>query len=165
MRQSKTLMVVGIMLMIIPALVSCSPKVRYVTQTVEIPKIVKEHTGKVDSVIIKNTDSVYVNKFSKADTVYVETTKVKYRDRNIVKIDTVNRIDSISIPVRYDNPQLLEEIGSLRQKIDEGNIREKTYKHTISMYNYAILIGAICLIVFNFGRVKKLIKWLIKLLT
>lgn len=138
---------------------SCSHKVRYITQTVEIPKIQKEYVGRVDSVVIKDVDSVFVDRYLKSDTQYIETTKIKYRDRYALHTDTLLQTDSIFVPVRYDNPELLAEINKLKT---DSTVKEKLHKHTVKMYNYTLLIGALCLILFNFDKVKKLIKWLIK---
>ena len=150
---------VGIILILMSMLTSCSHKVRYVTQTVEIPKIQKEYVNRVDSIYIKDVDSVFVDRYLKSDTQYIETTKIKYRNRYAIHTDTLLKTDSIFVPVRYDNPELLSEIGKLKT---DSAVKEKLHKHTIKMYNYTLLIGALCLILFNFDKVKKLIKWLIK---
>lgn len=150
---------VGIILILMSMLTSCSHKVRYVTQTVEIPKIQKEYVNRVDSIYIKDVDSVFVDRYLKSDTQYIETTKIKYRDRYALHTDTILKTDSIFVPVRYDNPELLSEIDNLKT---DSAVKEKLHKHTIKMYNYTLLIGALCLILFNFDKIKKLIKWLIK---
>lgn len=150
---------VGIILILMSMLTSCSHKVRYITQTVEIPKIQKEYVNRVDSIYIKDVDSVFVDRYLKSDTQYIETTKIKYRNRYAIHTDTLLKTDSIFVPVRYDNPELLSEIGKLKT---DSAVKEKLHKHTIKMYNYTLLIGALCLILFNFDKVKKLIKWLIK---
>lgn len=150
---------VGIILILMSMLTSCSHKVRYVTQTVEIPKIQKEYVNRVDSIYIKDVDSVFVDRYLKSDTQYIETTKIKYRNRYAIHTDTLLKTDSIFVPVRYDNPELLSEIGKLKT---DSAVKEKLHKHTIKMYNYTLLIGLICVALFNFDKVKKLIKWLIK---
>ena len=150
---------VGIILILMSMLTSCSHKVRYVTQTVEIPKIQKEYVNRVDSIYIKDVDSVFVDRYLKSDTQYIETTKIKYRNRYALHTDTLLKTDSIFVPVRYDNPELLSEIGKLKT---DSAVKEKLHKHTIKMYNYTLLIGLICVALFNFDKVKKLIKWLIK---
>lgn len=150
---------VGIILILMSMLTSCSHKVRYVTQTVEIPKIQKEYVNRVDSIYIKDVDSVFVDRYLKSDTQYIETTKIKYRNRYAIHTDTLLKTDSIFVPVRYDNPELLSEIDKLKT---DSAVKEKLHKHTIKMYNYTLLIGLICVALFNFDKVKKLIKWLIK---
>ena len=150
---------VGIILILMSMLTSCSHKVRYITQTVEIPKIQKEYVNRVDSIYIKDVDSVFVDRYLKSDTQYIETTKIKYRNRYALHTDTLLKTDSIFVPVRYDNPELLSEIGKLKT---DSAVKEKLHKHTIKMYNYTLLIGLICVALFNFDKVKKLIKWLIK---
>lgn len=150
---------VGIILILMSMLTSCSNKVRYITETVEIPKIQKEYVNRVDSIYIKDVDSVFVDRYIKSDTQYIETTKIKYRDRYALHTDTLLKTDSIFVPVRYDNPALLEEIGKLKT---DSAVKEKLHKHTIKMYNYTLLIGALCLILFNFNKIKKILKWLIK---
>ena len=150
---------VGIILILMSMLTSCSHKVRYVTQTVEIPKIQKEYVNRVDSIYIKDVDSVFVDRYLKSDTQYIETTKIKYRNRYALHTDTLLKTDSIFVPVRYDNPELLSEIGKLKTY---SAVKETLHKHTIKMYNYTLLIGLICVALFNFDKVKKLIKWLIK---
>lgn len=150
---------VGIILILMSMLTSCSHKVRYVTQTVEIPKIQKEYVNRVDSIYIKDVDSIYTDRYIKSDTVYIEKNRIKYRDRYALHTDTLLKTDSIFVPVRYDNPALLEEIGKLKT---DSAVKEKLHKHTIKMYNYTLLIGALCLILFNFNKIKKIFKWLIK---
>ena len=150
---------VGIILILMSMLTSCSHKVRYVTQTVEIPKIQKEYVNRVDSIYIKDVDSVFVDRYLKSDIQYIETTKIKYRNRYAIHTDTLLKTDSIFVPVRYDNPELLSEIGKLKT---DSAVKEKIYKNTIKVHRYVILIGLLCVALFNFDKVKKLIKWLIK---
>ena len=150
---------VGIILILMSMLTSCSHKVRYVTQTVEIPKIQKEYVNRVDSVFIKDVDSVFVDRYLKSDTQYIETTKIKYRNRYALHTDTILKTDSIFVPVRYDNPDLISEINKLKT---DSAVKDKLHKHTIKMYNYTLLIGALCLILFNLNKIKKIFKWLIK---
>lgn len=150
---------VGIILILMSMLTSCSHKVRYVTQTVEIPKIQKEYVNRVDSIYIKDIDSVFVDRYLKSDTQYIETTKIKYRNRYALHTDTLLKTDSIFVPVKYQDPALLEEIGKLKT---DSTVKEKLHKHTIKVYNYTLLIGALCLILFNLNKIKKIFKWLIK---
>ena len=150
---------VGIILILLSMLTSCSHKVRYITQTVEVPKIQKEYVNRVDSVFIKDIDSVFVDRYLKSDTQYIETTKIKYRNRYALHTDTLLKTDSIFVPVRYDNPELISEIGKLKT---DSAVKDKLHKHTIKMYNYTLLIGALCLILFNLNKFKKIFKWLIK---
>ena len=150
---------IGIILILMSMLTSCSHKVRYVTQTVEVPKIQKEYVNRVDSIYIKDVDSVFVDRYLKSDTQYIETTKIKYRDRYALHTDTLLKTDSIFVPVRYDNPELLSEIKKLKT---DSAVKDKLHKHTIKMYNYTLLIGALCLILFNLNKIKKIFKWLIK---
>lgn len=140
-------------------LTSCSHKVRYITETVEVPKIQKEYVNRVDSIYIKDVDSIYVDRYLKSDTQYIETTKIKYRDRYALHTDTLLQTDSIFVPVRYDNPELLSEIDKLKT---DSAVKDKLHKHTIKVYNYTLLIGLLCVALFNFDKIKKLIKWLIK---
>lgn len=150
---------VGIILILLSMLSSCSHKVRYITQTVEVPKIQKEYVNRVDSIYIKDIDSVFVDRYLKSDTQYIETTKIKYRNRYALHTDTLLKTDSIFVPVRYDNPELLSEIDKLKT---DSAVKEKLHNHTIKVYNYTLLIGALCLILFNFNKIKKIFKWLIK---
>ena len=150
---------VGIILILMSMLTSCSHKVRYITQTVEVPKIQKEYVNRVDSVFIKDIDSVFVDRYLKSDTQYIETTKIKYRDRYALHTDTILKTDSIFVPLKYDNPELLSEINKIKT---DSAVKEKLHKHTISMYNYALLLGGLCLILFNLNKIKKIFKWLIK---
>ena len=150
---------VGIILILMSMLTSCSHKVRYITQTVEVPKIQKEYVNRVDSVFIKDVDSVFVDRYLKSDTQYIETTKIKYRDRYALHTDTLLKTDSIFVPLKYDNPDLISEINKLKT---DSAVKEKLHKHTIKMYNYTLLIGALCLILFNLNKIKKIFKWLIK---
>lgn len=152
---------VGIILILLSMLTSCSHKVRYITQTVEIPKIQKEYVNRVDSIYVKDVDSIYVDRYLKSDTQYIETTKIKYRDRYALHTDTLLKTDSIFVPVRYDNPELLSEIDKLKT---DSAVKEKLHKHTIKMYNYTLLIFVLCLILFNLNKIKKIFKFLIDLI-
>ena len=150
---------IGIILILLSMLTSCSHKVRYITETVEVPKIQKEYVNRVDSIYIKDVDSIYVDRYLKSDTQYIETTKIKYRDRDALHTDTLLKTDSIFVPLKYDNPELLSEINKIKT---DSAVKEKLHKHTIKMYNYTLLIGALCLILFNLNKIKKIFKWLIK---
>ena len=145
---------VGIILILLSMLTSCSHKVRYITETVEVPKIQKEFVNRVDSIYIKDVDSVFVDRYLKSDTQYIETTKIKYRDRYALHTDTLLKTDSIFVPVRYDNPELLSEINKLKT---DSAVKEKIYNHSIKVHRYVILIFIICLILFNIKKIKKLI--------
>lgn len=150
---------VGIILILMSMLTSCSHKVRYITQTVEIPKIQKEYVNRVDSIYIKDVDSIYVDRYLKSDTQYIETTKIKYRNRYALHTDTLLQTDSIFVPVKYQDPALLEEIDKLKT---DSAVKEKLHNHTIKVYNYTLLIGLLCVALFNFDKIKKLVKLLIK---
>lgn len=150
---------IGIILILLSMLTSCSHKVRYITETVEIPKIQKEYVNRVDSIYIKDIDSVYIDRYIKSDTVYIEKNKIKYRDRYALHTDTILRTDSIFVPVKYQDSTLIEEINKIKT---DSAVKDKLHKHTIKMYRYVVLIGLLCLALFNFDKIKKLIKWLIK---
>ena len=150
---------VGIILILMSMLTSCSHKVRYITETVEIPKIQKEYVNRVDSIYIKDVDSIYTDRYIKSDTVYIEKNKIKYRDRYALHTDTLLKTDSIFVPVKYQDPNLIEEINKLKT---DSAVKEKIYKHSIKVHRYVILIGALCLILFNLNKIKKIFKWLIK---
>ena len=152
---------VGIILILMSMLTSCSHKVRYVTQTVEVPKIQKEYVNRVDSVFIKDIDSVFVDRYLKSDTQYIETTKIKYRDRYAIHTDTLMKTDSIFVPVRYQDTTLIEEINKLKT---DSAVKEKIYNHSIKVHRYVILIFILCLILFNIKKIKKLIDLIRKLI-
>ena len=150
---------VGIILILMSMLTSCSQKVRYITQTVEVPKIQKEYVNRVDSIYIKDIDSIYTDRYIKSDTVYIEKNRIKYRNRYAIHTDTLLKTDSIFIPVRYQDPALIEEINKIKT---DSAVKEKIYNHSIKVHRYVILIGALCLILFNLNKIKKIFKWLIK---
>ena len=150
---------VGIILILLSMLTSCSHKVRYITETVEVPKIQKEYVNRVDSIYIKDVDSVYTDRYIKSDTVYIEKNKIKYRYRYALHTDTILRTDSIFVPLKYQDPALIEEINKIKT---DSAVKEKIYKHSIKVHRYVILIGALCLILFNLNKIKKIFKWLIK---
>ena len=152
---------VGIILILMSMLTSCSQKVRYVTQTVEVPKIQKEYVNRIDSIYIKDIDSIYVDRYLKSDTQYIETTKIKYRDRYAIHTDTILRTDSVFVPVKYQDSTLIEEINKLKT---DSAVKEKLHIHTVKMYRYVILIFVLCLILFNLNKIKKIFKFLIDLI-
>ena len=150
---------VGIILILMSMLTSCSHKVRYITETVEVPKIQKEYVNRVDSIYIKDVDSVYTDRYIKSDTVYIEKNKIKYRDRYAIHTDTILRTDSVFVPVKYQDSTLIEEINKLKT---DSAVKEKIYNHSIKVNRYVILIGLLCVALFNFNKIKKIFKWLIK---
>lgn len=152
---------IGIILILMSMLTSCSHKVRYVTQTVEIPKIQKEYVNRVDSVYIKDVDSVYTDRYIKSDTVYIEKNKIKYRDRYALHTDTILRTDSIFVPVKYQDSTLIEEINKLKT---DSAVKDKLHKHSIKVHRYVILIFVLCFILFNLNKIKKIFKFLIDLI-
>ena len=152
---------IGIILILLSMLTSCSHKVRYITETVEVPKIQKEYVNRVDSIYIKDVDSVFVDRYLKSDTQYIETTKIKYRDRYALHTDTLLQTDSIFVPVRYDNPDLISEINKLK---NDYAVKDKIYNHSIKVHRYVILIFILCLILFNIKKIKKLIDLIRKLI-
>ena len=152
---------VGIILILLSMLTSCSHKVRYITQTVEVPKIQKEYVNRVDSVFIKDVDSVFVDRYIKSDTVYIEKNRIKYRNRYALHTDTLLKTDSIFVPVRYDNPELLSEIEKIKT---DSAVKEKIYNHSIKVHRYVILIFILCLILFNIKKIKKFIDLIRKLI-
>ena len=152
---------VGIILILMSMLTSCSHKVRYVTQTVEVPKIQKEYVNRVDSIYIKDVDSIFVDRYLKSDTQYIETTKIKYRDRYAIHTDTLLQTDSIFVPVKYQDTTLIEEINKIKT---ESAVKEKIYNHSIKVHRYVILIFILCLILFNIKKIKKLIDLIRKLI-
>ena len=152
---------IGIILILQSMLTSCSHKVRYITETVEIPKIQKEYVNRVDSIYIKDVDSIYTDIYIKSDTVYIEKNKIKYRDRYALHTDTILKTDSIFVPLKYQDPALLEEINKIKT---DSAVKEKIYKHSIKVHRYVILIFVLCLILFNLNKIKKIFKFLIDLI-
>ena len=152
---------IGIILILLSMLTSCSHKVRYITETVEVPKIKKEYVNRVDSIYIKDVDSVFVDRYLKSDTQYIETTKIKYRDRYALHTDTLLKTDSIFVPVKYQDSTLIEEINKIKT---DSAVKEKLHIHTVKMYRYVILIFVLCLILFNLNKIKKIFKFLIDLI-
>ena len=152
---------VGIILILMSMLTSCSHKVRYITETVEIPKIQKEYVNRVDSIYIKDVDSIYTDRYIKSDTVYIEKNKIKYRNRYAIHTDTLLKTDSIFVPVRYNNPDLINEINKLKT---DSAVKEKIYNHSIKVHRYVILIFVLCFILFNLNKIKKIFKFLIDLI-
>lgn len=152
---------IGIALILLSMLTSCSHKVRYITETVEVPKIQNEYVNRVDSVFIKDVDSIYIDRYLKSDTQYIETTKIKYRDRYALHTDTLLKTDSIFVPVKYQDSTLIEEIGKIKT---DSAVKEKLHKHTIKMYRYVILMFVLCFILFNLNKIKKIFKFLIDLI-
>ena len=81
---------------------SCSPRV------VTVPEVHTEYVVRTDSFVkwdsIHVNDSVYIHE--KGDTVWVEKFKTLYRDRwrEVVKIDTVMKCDSVPYKVEVEKP-------------------------------------------------------------
>lgn len=85
-------------------------------KSVEVVEVVKLHSGtaRIDSVRI--LDSVYVDTYSKGDTVYFEKTKVVYRDRIKIVYDTLylseEKTKEIPIPTER-KPSIWESISTM----------------------------------------------------
>ena len=94
----------------------CSPRV------ITVPEIHTEYVYKTDSFCLRDSihvrDSVFVH--SKGDTVWVERFKTIYKDRfrDVVKIDTVIKTDSIPYKVEVEKPLTWWQ----RQKMEFGGI-------------------------------------------
>ena len=127
---------VGIVLFLLFSLLfcGCSPKV------VTVPEVHTEYIVKTDSFVQR--DSVYVNDsvfiHENGDTVWVERFKTFYKDkwREVVKIDTVIKRDSIPYKVEVEKPftwwQAKKiEFGELAMLIMAGLLCFVVIKHKI----------------------------------
>lgn len=78
--------------------------VRYVpVETVRIDSVYVDRWHR-DSVYLH--DSVYVNRYSKGDTVFVDKVVTKYQYKDRWRYDTVSvvRVDSVQVPVPVEKP-------------------------------------------------------------
>lgn len=67
---------------------------RTVTETVYVDRWRDRDVVRVDSVMVTNTDSVYI--VQKGDTVFNTTVRIRYRDKIKIERDTVTKIDVIT---------------------------------------------------------------------
>ena len=72
---------------------------------VQVPVIKTEYVNKIDS--FYRLDSIFVNKYTKGDTVFVDKEKLKYI--KIVKKDTIQVTDTITKPI-YINKTITKEV-------------------------------------------------------
>ena len=83
-------------------LCSCSPRV------ITVPEVHTEYVYRTDSFVKRDSihvmDSVFIRE--KGDTVWVERWKTLYRDiyRDVVRVDTIVRLDSIPYKVEVEKP-------------------------------------------------------------
>ena len=83
-------------------LCSCSPRV------ITVPEVHTEYVYRTDSFVKRDSihvmDSVFIRE--KGDTVWVERWKALYRDiyRDVVRVDTIVRLDSIPYKVEVEKP-------------------------------------------------------------
>ena len=69
-----------------------------------VPVIKTEYINKIDS--FYRLDSIFVNKYTKGDTVFVDKEKLKYI--KIVKKDTIQVTDTITKPIYINKPEIKE---------------------------------------------------------
>ena len=111
-----TYAVVVIALILVLLLSGCATKV------VTVPEIHTEYVYRTDSFLQR--DSIYVNDSvfvrEKGDTVWIERYKTLYRDRwrDVVRVDSVVKVDSIPYKVEVEKPLTWWE----RQKIEFGEL-------------------------------------------
>ena len=70
----------------------------------EVPVIKTEYVNKIDS--FYRLDSIFVNKYTKGDTVFVDKEKLKYI--KIVKKDTIKVTDTITKPIYLNKTETKE---------------------------------------------------------
>lgn len=91
-----------LLIVIASCLMSCStPKTVYV----QVPGETKTEyivQTRVDSLVMH--DSVYIKEVQKGDTVYITKSEVKYRDKMVIRTDTLERIDTIPAPYPVPEP-------------------------------------------------------------
>ena len=111
-----TYAVVVIALILVLLLSGCATKV------VTVPEIHTEYVYRTDSFL--KSDCIYVNDSvfvrEKGDTVWIERYKTLYRDRwrDVVRVDSVVKVDSIPYKVEVEKPLTWWE----RQKIEFGEL-------------------------------------------
>lgn len=85
-------------------------------EEVEVVKTETLHSGTVRIDSVRILDSVYVDTYSKGDTVYLEKTKVVYRDRIKIVHDTLylseEKTKEIPIPTER-KPSIWESISAM----------------------------------------------------
>ena len=92
-----------ILALITLTLTSCQTT-KTVQVPVEVPVIKTEYVNKIDS--FYKLDSIFVNKYTKGDTVFVDKEKLKYI--KIVKKDTIKVTDTITKPIYVNKTETKE---------------------------------------------------------
>ena len=92
-----------LILTLIVALTSCQTT-KTVQVPVEVPVIKTEYVNRLDS--FYRLDSIFVNKYIKGDTVFVDKEKLKYI--KIVKKDTIQITDTITKPIYVNKTETKE---------------------------------------------------------
>ena len=92
-----------ILALITLTLTSCQTT-KTVQVPVEVPVIKTEYINKIDS--FYRLDSIFVNKYTKGDTVFVDKEKLKYI--KIVKKDTIKVTDTITKPIYLNKTETKE---------------------------------------------------------
>lgn len=92
-----------ILTLITLTLTSCKTT-KTVQVPVPVPVIKTEYVNKIDS--FYRLDSIFVNKYTKGDTVFVDKEKLKYI--KIVKKDTIQVTDTITKPIYINKPEIKE---------------------------------------------------------
>lgn len=72
-------------------------------QYIEVPKVKTEYVSKIDTLFIK--DSVFVDRYKVADTVFIVKDKYKYITKikcdSIIKADTITVIKEVEVPTPF----------------------------------------------------------------
>ena len=93
-----------LILTLIMALTSCKTT-KTVQVPVPVPVIKTKYINRIDS--FYRLDSIFVNKYTKGDTVFVDKEKLKYI--KIIKKDTIQVTDTITKPI-YINNTITKEV-------------------------------------------------------
>lgn len=93
-------------LLLILALITLTLTSCKTTKTIQVPvPVIKtEYVNKIDS--FYRLDSIFVNKYTKGDTVFVDKEKLKYI--KIVKKDTIKVTDTITKPIYLNKTETKE---------------------------------------------------------
>ena len=130
----------GALFCLIISLCSCKPVKEVQIERVEVPvPIVQEHT--IESVKIDHIRDTLIQRDSvfhyiKGDTVLIEKWHYLQGSTNVVRVDTLVKIDSVQVPV-----EVVRE--SVKTEIKEVNKLTWAQKTLMGFGGFAILAGAI----------------------
>lgn len=113
--------VLGLLACLLISLCACKPQKELVTEKVEVPVVVTQehHTESVRVDVVRDTirqrDSIY--HYIKGDTTIIERWHYYTTNNNVVRVDTLIRVDSVQVPVEVVRTKEVTKIEEVEKPL------------------------------------------------